>query len=362
MTHTIMARILNNRFYDSYFKNLLDLESDFPSCEFFYEPIGITWINQLDFNNNKTKVIITTDFLTNADVHDRFSNVLETMRLFPHGKVLVCAPVYNAHLDYDLPNVHFVCCGADFCYQLDKYNKLPTFKKTFKEDFHWSYTSYIPRTHRLTAGCWLAGKNYANGFCKVNFGIHNNPSWSNYYHLPHDLTTQEIKTLDQGWRNLTSGNYNKLDAIEGYNVPPNNNHLNFTLNLQEQYESLAVEIVSETTFRQHGIHVTEKFLHTVYGAVFPILIAPTGSVSYLESLGFDLFRDIVDHSYDNETDPERRMISAIESNSRLLSDKQYALEHWHANKDRFINNLATSKNIDQICRSNFVASLNAILL
>lgn len=361
MLHTsIMAKILNTRFYDNYFQDLLEFETDFPNCSFIYDPIEKNWFNYLNFGEGKYQVIICTDFLTNADCHDRLKDYHDTLKNFPDKQLIIASPVYNAGHDYNIPNVHFICNGTDFMYQIDQYKELTAVEKTFEKDYHWSYISFIPRTHRLTVGCWLAGKNYKNGFIKVGFGVHNNPSWQNYYHFENSLTDEQVDILDNGWQQLSTVCHG--DSIEGYNVPPNNNFSNFTLNLQSQYENLVVEIVGETTFRQHGVHVSEKYLHTVYGSVFPILIAPANTVEFLQDLGFDLYTDVVDHSYDRIDDPEQRIIQAIEDNSRLLNDRDYALECWFANKHRFQRNINFCKsNLESNCKKMFTSALDSVV-
>ena len=81
----------------------------------------------------------------------------------------------------------------------------------------------------------------------------------------------------------------------------------------------------------------------ILGCNFPIIIGSSGIVHHLESLGFDIFDDIIDHAYDSISDPMNRTITAIESNRKLLSDPEFAKQMWTKNKNRFLNNLDHSK-------------------
>jgi hypothetical protein len=85
--------------------------------------------------------------------------------------------------------------------------------------------------------------------------------------------------------------------------------------------------------------ITEKTLHSIFGCSFPIWISSAGTVAYLEQLGIDVFRDIIDHSYDNILDPIDRLVTAIDSNRRILSDLTYARQLWIKSKDRFLANV-----------------------
>ena len=56
-----------------------------------------------------------------------------------------------------------------------------------------------------------------------------------------------------------------------------------------------------------------------------------------------MFDDIVDHSYNQITNPIDRIIAAIENNKRLLVDSDYAKQLWSANQPRFKNNVDIAK-------------------
>jgi hypothetical protein len=70
-----------------------------------------------------------------------------------------------------------------------------------------------------------------------------------------------------------------------------------------------------------------------------------GAVAYLRNQGFDMYDDVIDHGYDSIQDPVQRMFSAIESNKRLLTDRQYAQSQWRSMLPRMDRNLAFCKSM-----------------
>ena len=72
----------------------------------------------------------------------------------------------------------------------------------------------------------------------------------------------------------------------------------------------------------------------------------------MRSMGFDVFDDLVDHSYENLADPMDRCYSAIERNLALLQDHDRVAQFVANNQDRLQHNLALLKENPflQICQ------------
>ena len=116
------------------------------------------------------------------------------------------------------------------------------------------------------------------------------------------------------------------------------------------------------SFFNHGQFVSEKYLNSIYGCNFPIVISNAGTVSYLRDNGFDVFDDVVDHSYDSESNPVLRVYHAVQKNMHLLKDRNYALTKWNQCKDRFIENLNFARNkIYKKFKKKFTCSLKLLL-
>ena len=82
---------------------------------------------------------------------------------------------------------------------------------------------------------------------------------------------------------------------------------------------------------------------------FPIWIAGKGTVAWLSNNNFDVFDDIVNHSYDLESNPVLRIQKAIHDNKLLLQNPDYTKELWLKHHKRFDGNvrwhLEKSRNI-----------------
>jgi hypothetical protein len=89
------------------------------------------------------------------------------------------------------------------------------------------------------------------------------------------------------------------------------------LRLLPVYSSCDINIVTETIYHNPLGIITEKTQMAFLAQQIPIVIGYRGIVDHCEQLGFDMFRDIVDTSYDYLPDGERWR-AAIELNRELL--------------------------------------------
>jgi len=83
------------------------------------------------------------------------------------------------------------------------------------------------------------------------------------------------------------------------------------------WQNSFLHIVNETVFYEPKLHLTEKvFKPIVVGRPFVLAAAP-GNLAYLRSYGFKTFDPWIDESYDQETDPTRRLDLISAQISRL---------------------------------------------
>jgi len=109
----------------------------------------------------------------------------------------------------------------------------------------------------------------------------------------------------------------------------------------ECYINCYINIITETLFYSPEIHISEKSYRSFYFMQLPIFIATHNHVKYLrKQFGFDMFDDLIDHSYDLEKDDEKRMKLVLEEIKRLNDNKDLVIEFYKNNKDRFEKNLA----------------------
>lgn len=114
-----------------------------------------------------------------------------------------------------------------------------------------------------------------------------------------------------------------------------------------------INIAVETSI-QH-FFPTEKSLMWAFTKRLPIILAEPGRMGLLEQQGFDIFRDIIDHSYDSIEKWKQRINAAIDTNmnvlrngakgnftSRLEKNYQHATGSWIKKElDDLTKNIAT---------------------
>ena len=105
------------------------------------------------------------------------------------------------------------------------------------------------------------------------------------------------------------------------------------------FKNSYVNIVTETDFSEDVIHITEKSLKPFYYYQLPIFVAPHNHLSELRKIyGFDMFDDIIDHSYDSEEDPLIRMKLIFKQLELIKNNPDVIKDFYVMFKDRFINN------------------------
>jgi len=67
------------------------------------------------------------------------------------------------------------------------------------------------------------------------------------------------------------------------------------------------DVCAETYSTENYIGLTEKSIKPFLWGYIPLIYGPAGTYQYLKNLGFDVFDNIVDTSFDNESNHDRRM-------------------------------------------------------
>ena len=129
--------------------------------------------------------------------------------------------------------------------------------------------------------------------------------------------------MDQGIRN---GNFKNSETYK---------HLLQTA----VFEPSCVSLITEPAyFERETIH-TEKTIMAIYGGTLPIWVGGWRIPDYMKLLGFDIFEDIIDHSYQDMPDPWDRCYYAIERNLDLLRNIDYVKTFITQNHARLEHNL-----------------------
>jgi hypothetical protein len=108
--------------------------------------------------------------------------------------------------------------------------------------------------------------------------------------------------------------------------------------LNNIFSSSAISLISESVSFQKCSTLTEKTLYSVLGLTFPIWIGGYNQALSMKNLGFDIFEDIIDHSYQNYPSVVERCWWAFALNLHVLRDKNLAAELRIKHKDRLLAN------------------------
>jgi hypothetical protein len=175
--------------------------------------------------------------------------------------------------------------------------------------------------------------------------------------LSHNLKTQsyvstsdylESKNLPLRW---FGNRYQKsaYDNVKDYNLFLRDNVFNFSA-VALITETIEHSWVNNTTF-------TEKSIWPMLSLNFPIWLGGYQQADLWESIGFDVFRDCIDHSYQHEVDPTSRIKRAISDNIKVLSNLEIATNLRNHHRQRLLNNrqLVLQNQVMQFCKSKLLA-------
>jgi hypothetical protein len=273
-------------------------------------------------------------------------------RRHPDSDIVIFTSVENLGQEIQQSNVHVVPWGGDWVNQQTGYTTLaPVLDKNFDSDRSFICLNRHVRPHRIITLSYLLGGGYQDhGVISYLKNPHGNPTvlldrinWE--FGPAHDSIRSQIFEgfdLVQTYQGFASDDYS---IYQTYGKKTNDNIGNFNNRLRPMYRNSFVEIVTESTFAEPSFSITEKTAHSFFGCNFPIILGGRGIIAHLREIGFDMFDDVVDHSYDQIANPFDRIVSAIESNRRLLVDAEHAKQSWRQCQKRFEHNVQVVRNI-----------------
>ena len=146
------------------------------------------------------------------------------------------------------------------------------------------------------------------------------------------LSTFDMPSIVTSSLTPNSFNFPKYDDYDYNNVE------NY-ISLLDAYRTTPVNIITESLYNEPIGIITEKTLFAFASLQLPILVAHKGAVKDAESYGFDMFRDIIDHSYDDLPN-DIRWKSAIDLNMHILKgefDYNALLPRLKQNQEYLLN-------------------------
>jgi hypothetical protein len=105
------------------------------------------------------------------------------------------------------------------------------------------------------------------------------------------------------------------------------------------FEPSCISLITEPCFYEREIIVTEKTVMSMYAGTLPIWVGGWRIADCMKNSGFDVFDDVIDHSYQSLEDPWDRCYHAIADNIELLKNFEQANKFINDNQHRLQHNL-----------------------
>lgn len=260
----------------------------------------------------------------------------DMFEFFSDKKFILFTSVEGLSNYINLPNVRIIPWGGDITNHQQEYQKLePILDKNLDSQYSFLSLNRNKRIHRARLLALLYGLNVHNtGLISCMF----KETFDDTLNAT-DWRTNLSKVYEDGSQLLKLQGTNITDDINIYRNNNNDNVTNFKNLLAPYYKDTFVEIISETSFTEECFNLTEKTLHSIYGCCFPILLCSKHSVKFLRDIGLDVFDDVVNHSYDEISDPAKRLETAILDNIELLVNVEKTKVLWTKHKERFEKNI-----------------------
>lgn len=283
-------------------------------------------------------ILCIKDHLTSGDSYNTIPKTVEYVssmtEFYSDKKIILFTSVENLEAYLNFPNLYIIPIGGDITNQQSEYQTLsPVIDKNLNSSTLFLSLNRLQRLHRTLILSTIYGLDLnEKGLISCMFQKDLDKNF-------HEIQSTGVEYLTNGFNKLKNNNFKINDNEQIYPFKGNDNVFNFKYKLSNYYKNTFVEIVGETSYFEKCFLLTEKTLNCFYGCNFPIILCSQGSINFLRNLGVDMFDDIIDHSYDNEPDPVKKIYSALKSNERLLTDEHYTKNLWALNKDRFLKNI-----------------------
>lgn len=262
----------------------------------------------------------------NRQLHNELVSAIHKPVIVFHGD-----PSVNSSIHRYLPTFYFLVRdhpgNYEFCLQHATTHKPSTLS--------WLNNGLrAQRCHLLTQ---LWDKKYFNTE-KIMYSFYNNQTYTPNSPIDYQKDVQDLSLLDLEWLEKTCSAQtvqsvrNKLNDIwhhlpieidqyfafvERYNLAWLDSIMD--ISNTSAFSHAHGHIVSETSIFTHRF-MTEKTFKPIAMGMPTLVHHHSNTIQYLEEMGFDMYRDIVNQSYDNEHNYEKRTKMLVDSIDRYVLD------------------------------------------
>jgi hypothetical protein len=281
-------------------------------------------------------IFICEDFLDIEKLFDHFKSVG-----YPKLIISDCIKIYH---DIGIPFIGAHTIAGRF---LTDYQKI-----IFDNNFETKYCANIfVNKKQMNRHLTLKFASILNiSFDYIWNGINRNADFSSILEKQQNLMSmitndQKTKllsplTLSKKWIDNSYGNQDP-DTVDPniFALPHGGNHVYSWNNFCKQLMvNSAVTIINENPDYQNCSHLSWKTIFSILALTFPIWAGGYRIADELKEKGFDIFDDIIDHSYQYKSTLFERCWYAFNDNLSILSDLDRATSLREKNKKRLLKN------------------------
>lgn len=285
---------------------------------------------------------------------DPVGSIQSVARSYPAKNFFVVNTCHN--LESSTPNLKWLSWAPEWVTNpaIDYRDIVPVEQKDFSENKIWISLNHNRRVPRYLAAMYLLGADLdKTGYLRIDPSeMLEHQSWEGWIYWWHFNEHHSIQDIENFFPLLENG-FHKLREKTGYVSTLFQGPLrdraksNFETYLKAWYRESIIEIVNETIWQpDSGGIISEKYLNSIYGKNFPILVGTKNQVHHVRNMGFDVFDDVIDHSYDTISSPTLRLINALVSNQSLLRDFHRSKDAWIRCEKRFEHNVILAKKLE----------------
>lgn len=248
--------------------------------------------------------------------------------------------------------------SAFFYHELEEFSKLPNAPTTQPRNVCFSFMLNRKRLARLLL---IRMVEYFN-LNSYNYSLcFSNTAFDASVIIPmidlSDIKDKEkLKQVLLGSTALTPKIWHKTSVSTAENIDNfdygNHNSLNYAQIIKPLFDSSIVSIIVETVGHERATTFTEKSLMPVLSMNFPLWFGGYQQAEFFKDLGFDVFDDVIDHSYQHRNNYLERCYYAIADNYSILSNLEFATQQHQ----KYITRLERNKQYAQsdTCRQRLM--------
>jgi len=201
-----------------------------------------------------------------------------------------------------------------------------------KKKFFLSYNKNTTKSFRIQLLLWLMKTGMIDD-SYVSILIKNDNFDRNRLRSDKD----ELYDLIAWFNQFEKRGFNVLD----WNYPEVNNDVFSSLKYttKSHYSDTVFNIITETTCDANSLNLTEKSFKAIANCHPYLVIGDVNTHKHIKELGFELYEDLIDYSFDSIDDSEIRLNSALKEVKRIYNIGETGILEWYKkNVDKIENN------------------------